>query len=245
MNKNNPKIVTSAILIIGNEILSGRTIDKNINYITNQLTKIGITVSEVRIVPDDENEIIIAVNQLRAKYHYLFTTGGVGSTHDDITAASIAKALDLELIKNQKAAEIIAKYYHDSNKTAVMNMALMPEGSKLLDNPVTSAPGFIIKNVIVMAGVPKIMQSMFQNSLAFLEKGDIKHSQEVSFKLKESAVVEILEEFQNKYPQISIGSYPFEGGVSVVLQSYNQDLIKKTAIELKKTIDPSNNHEYE
>jgi molybdenum cofactor synthesis domain-containing protein len=233
---NNHIVVTAAILIIGNEILSGRTEDKNTNYIAKKLTQIGINLSEVRVISDNENEIITSVNQLRKKYNYLFTTGGIGSTHDDITAPSIAKALNLKLIKNQEAAKIISKYYHDSNKGEVMNMALMPEGSRLLDNPVTSAPGFMIENIIVMAGVPKIMQSMLQNSLPFLEKGDIKYSEEISFNIRESLISEILADFQNKYSDILIGSYPFKGGVSVVLRSYKKNYLATVSKELNNFI---------
>jgi len=236
MNNFKPKIISAAILIIGNEVLSGRTEDKNSHHIAIELTKIGVTLCEVRIIGDYQTQIIKTINDLRKKYDYLFTTGGIGSTHDDITAASAAKALQLKLHQNQKAAAIIKKHYHDSNKIEVMNMALMPEGAKLLENPVTSAPGFMIENIIVMAGVPIIMQSMLKNALPLIKKGDIIYSQEISFSIKESSISDILTNLQQKNPDISIGSYPFKGGVSIVFRGYDQQKLTEITQQLKNTI---------
>src|SRR5215212_9565766 len=165
-------IVSAALLVIGDEILSGRTKDKNIGYIAEYLTNIGIELREVRVVPDVDDEIVAAVNALRARYTYLFTTGGIGPTHDDITADSVAKALGVAIDVDPRAVAMMRERYkpEDLNE-ARLRMARIPHGADLIDNPISRAPGFRIANVIVMAGVPSIMQSMLDNVAPTLETG--------------------------------------------------------------------------
>src|SRR5919107_1431062 len=164
--------VTAAILVIGDEILSGRTKDKNIGYIAEYLTGIGVDVREVRVVPDVEDEIVGAVNALRARYTYLFTTGGIGPTHDDITADSVAKAFGVPIDVDPRAVAVMRERYkpEDLNE-ARLRMARIPQGADLVANPISKAPGFRIGNVVVMAGVPNIMQAMLDSVAPTLETG--------------------------------------------------------------------------
>src|SRR5215468_7881520 len=156
------KIVTAAVLIIGNEILSGRTKDVNLGYIAENLTRLGIRLREARVVADIEEEIIAAVNACRARYDYVFTTGGIGPTHDDITADSVARAFGLPLVLDPRAKAILERHYPPGGlNEARLRMAHVPEGAALIENPVSSAPGFRIANVYVMAGVPSVMRAMF------------------------------------------------------------------------------------
>ena len=172
MKKKNKK-VNAAILIIGNEILSGRTQDKNVAFISEWLnSKCGITVQEVRIIPDIENIIINNIQTLSKKYNYVFTTGGIGPTHDDITSESISKAFKIKYQFNNNAYKILENYYGKNEfNEARKKMAKMPKGSKLIHNPSSAAPGFIIKNVLVLPGVPSILSSMIENCKKYLDKG--------------------------------------------------------------------------
>ena len=155
----------ASLIIIGNEILSGRTQDKNLSYLATWLNEIGIQLSEVRVIRDEEDEIIDTVNLLRKKYNYVFTTGGIGPTHDDITSESIAKAFKVDLETNPQALAILKEYYKDSELTeARLKMTKIPKGAELVENPVSKAPGFKIENVFVMAGIPKIMQGMLEGA---------------------------------------------------------------------------------
>ncbi|MFT6332269.1 MAG: molybdenum cofactor synthesis domain-containing protein [Lentimonas sp.] len=226
-------LVTAAFIIIGDEVLSGRTVEKNLNFLANELTAMGINLKEVRVVPDDENEIIDAVNSLRKKFNYIFTSGGIGPTHDDITSASIAKAFGDDLIKNQEAEKILYDYYgKDGVNGARLKMAFVPSKAKLLDNPVSSAPGFMIENVIVMAGVPKIMQAMFHASSGYLIGGDKIISKEIITNLTESIVAEDLSKLQKEYPDIAMGSYPFSGGTSLVFRGVNNESLEKVVSKM-------------
>ena len=163
MVKANP---TAAIIIIGNEILSGRTVDKNINFIAKELDELGISLLEVRIVPDVKKEIIEAVNALRRRFTYVFTSGGIGPTHDDITSASIAEALETKLTCNPDVLKMLQQYYEGQKGVEMndsrMKMAYIPEGASLISNKISIAPGFVFQNVYVMAGIPEIMQCMFE-----------------------------------------------------------------------------------
>lgn len=215
-------VITASYLIIGDEILSGRTQDQNLNYIAKGLVEIGVVLKEVRVVADNESEIIEAVNHLRQKYDYLFTSGGIGPTHDDITSAAVAKAFNDDLIKNKEAEQILIKHYGiERINDAVLKMAHIPAKAKLLDNPVSSAPGFIMENVIVMAGVPKIMQAMFEIAKKSLITGEKIKSKELTITLTESQIAKELTDLQNKFSDISIGSYPFQGGTNLVFRSVN------------------------
>ncbi|MFT6220007.1 MAG: molybdenum cofactor synthesis domain-containing protein [Myxococcota bacterium] len=213
-------LVTAAFVIIGDEVLSGRTVDKNLNFLAKELTAMGINLKEVRVVSDDEDEIILAVNSLRKKHNYVFTSGGIGPTHDDITSESIAKAFDDELIKNDEAEKILIDHYGAENvNESRLKMAFVPRKASLLDNPVSSAPGFIIENVIVMAGVPKIMQEMFFAASKNLVGGDKIVSKEIRVNLTESLLARDLAILQKEFINVSMGSYPFEGGTALVFRS--------------------------
>ena len=237
------KKVNAAILIIGNEILSGRTQDKNIAFITSWLnTKCGISVKEVRIIPDIEKIIIKNVLSLSKKFNYLFTTGGIGPTHDDITAQSISKAFRLKYEFHQEAYSILEKYYgkkkfNDGRK----KMAKMPRGAKLIYNPSSAAPGFMTKNVLSLPGVPSILNSMIENCKRYLIKGLKIHSKTVSLYTVESNIAKRLGQIQKKYKKIvDIGSYPFfrlgKIGVAIVTRSSSLQLLKKVDKDLKKLV---------
>jgi molybdenum cofactor synthesis domain-containing protein len=204
------KRVEAGFVIIGNEILSGRTVDKNLNFLAVELTKIGINLIEVRVVRDIEEEIIKAVNELRDKLDYVFTSGGIGPTHDDITALSISKAFGVALIRDPKAEAILRDHYDESNlNDARLKMADIPEGSMLLNNPVTSAPGFKKENVFVFAGVPSIMQAMFFAAKEYLTPGVKTLSRSISCYVTEGDIAEKLSEVQNEFQDLDIGSYPY------------------------------------
>jgi len=236
-----PKVVTSAVLVIGNEILSGRTRDSNLHYLAGELTAIGIRLMEARVVPDIESRIVEAVNSLRALYDYVFTTGGIGPTHDDITSASIAKAFGLKLVRNPQAVKLLTKHYGEGNLTeARLRMAEVPEGATLIDNPVSTAPGFKIGNVHVLAGVPTICQAMFDGLKGGLARGDIVHSTTVSAYVGEGVIARDLGALQQRYPGLDIGSYPFfrQGrfGASFVIRGTDEQAIGNAAAELRDII---------
>lgn len=227
---------TAALLIIGNEILSGRTKDANLPFIAEKLGTIGIRMMEVRVVPDIEAEIVNALNALRQRYRYVFTTGGIGPTHDDITAESIAKAFDVPLIRHPEAYRRLKAHY-DANglefNAARLRMANTPEGAELIDNPVSVAPGFRIGNVHVMAGVPKIMQAMLEGILPTLQGGRPIKSRCVVCNLPEGTVADALGRIQKEFPGVDIGSYPSyskEGfGISLVLRGIDEDELDAVA----------------
>jgi len=205
------KTVTAAVIVIGNEILSGRTQDKNVAHIAVTLNEVGVRLSEVRVVPDIEAEIVDAVNTLRAKFDYVFTTGGIGPTHDDITAACVAKAFGQELIQNPEATRRLVEHYEHSEmelNEARMRMAQTPEHATLIDNPISTAPGFRVENVFVMAGVPSIMRAMLDGVKGGLAGGVPVLSRTVLCNLGEGMVAGGLGEIQDRYPDVDIGSYP-------------------------------------
>lgn len=206
------KTVTACLIIIGNEILSGRTVDANLPYLAKALGEIGIQLAEARVVPDIEDEIVDAVNICRAKHDYVFTTGGIGPTHDDITAAAIAKAFDRPFGRHPEAeARLLAYYPPEKVNEARMSMADMPDGADLIDNPVSIAPGFRVENVHVLAGVPKIMQAMLDNILPTLKGGAVVASRSVTIFMPEGELAMHLNKLQADYPKLDIGSYPFFG----------------------------------
>ena len=237
------KKVNAAILIIGNEILSGRTQDKNIVFITNWLnSSCGITVSEVRIIPDVEKTIVKNIRLLSKNYNYVFTTGGIGPTHDDITALSISKAFRVKYGYHPEAYKILENYYgkkkfNDGRK----KMAKMPITAKLIHNPSSAAPGFITKNVISLPGVPSILNSMIENCKKYLVKGVKVHSKTINLFTVESNISKQLGEIQNKYKKfVNIGSYPFfrlgKIGVSVVTRSTSKMFLNNVQKDLMKFI---------
>jgi molybdenum cofactor synthesis domain-containing protein len=204
------KPVTACLIIIGNEILSGRTVDANLPHIAKVLGQVGIRLAEARIVPDDEAAIVEAVNSCRARHAYVFTTGGIGPTHDDITAACIAKAFGRRFERNAEAERrLLAFYPPERVNEARMSMADMPEGVELIDNPVSVAPGFRIENVFVLAGVPKIMQAMLDLVLPKLEGGVKVQARAATVYAPEGDVAGGLAQIQARFPQLEIGSYPF------------------------------------
>jgi molybdenum cofactor synthesis domain-containing protein len=242
MKKKNKK-VNAAIIIIGNEILSGRTQDKNIAFISNWLNaKCGISVEEVRIIPDVEKIIIKNVLLLSKKFNYVFTTGGIGPTHDDITAQSISKAFKVKYEYHKEAFSILENYYgkikfNDGRK----KMAKMPRGSKLIYNPSSAAPGFITKNVLSLPGVPSILNSMIENCKRYLLKGLKVHSQTLSLYTVESNIAKKLGRIQKKYKKfVDIGSYPFfrlgKIGVAIVSRSTSLTKLKSVNTELMKLV---------
>ena len=207
---DNDATVTAAILVIGDEILSGRTKDKNIGYIAEYLTGIGIDLREVRVVPDEEAEIVAAVNALRTRYTYLFTTGGIGPTHDDITADSIARAFGVPIGIDERArAMMLERYRPEDLNEARLRMARIPAGADLIENPISRAPGFRLDNVIVMAGVPAIMQAMLDNVAPTLATGARMVIRTVEAEgLPEGLYAAGLAEVAKAHGGVSIGSYP-------------------------------------
>ena len=202
-------IVTAALLVIGDEILSGRTKDKNIGYIAEYLTAIGIDLREVRVVPDVEADIVAAVNALRARYDHVLTTGGIGPTHDDITADSIAKAFGVPIDFDPRAVAILSERYGKADlNEARMRMARIPAGAALIDNPVSKAPGFTIGNVHVMAGVPSIMQAMLDALAKDLPTGKKMHVALGAGGNGRGRIAAPLGAIQAAHPDVSIGSYP-------------------------------------
>jgi molybdenum cofactor synthesis domain-containing protein len=212
MSSAKPEIVTAAVLVIGDEILSGRTKDKNIGYIADFLTAIGIDLKEVRVVPDEESAIVSALNALRAAYTYVFTTGGIGPTHDDITADCVAKAFGVGIDVHPEAVAILkerlAKFGSELNE-ARLRMARIPHGASLVANRISGAPGFWIGNVIVMAGVPAIMQAMLDEVAPKLKTGAKLLSATIRGDVKEGDVGSELGAIAKAHPDTLIGSYPF------------------------------------
>ena len=234
---------TAAVLIIGNEILSGRTQDSNLAHIAKKLGAIGIRMSEVRVVPDIESEIISAVDALRARYTYVFTTGGIGPTHDDITTDCIAKAFGAEVVEHPEARARLVAYYADKNavlNAARLRMARIPVGAALIDNGVSGAPGFRIENVFVMAGVPDIMKAMLETVLPKLQHGPTYVSKSVSGFVAESLIADGLAAVAARYPQIDIGSYPWQRdgrwGTALVARGTDQSAVNTASDEIRTLV---------
>ncbi|MBI5112062.1 MAG: competence/damage-inducible protein A [Rhodovulum sp.] len=203
-------IVTAGLLVIGDEILSGRTKDKNIGYLAEYLTAIGIDLREVRLVPDIEDEIVAALDALRSRYTYVFTTGGIGPTHDDITADAVARAFGVPLDLDPRAVALLRERVGEAGlNEARLRMARIPRGAALVDNPVSKAPGFWIGNVIVMAGVPTIMQAMLDAVAPQLRTGAKVVSESVRADLREGDIGTELGAIAKAHPEVMIGSYPF------------------------------------
>jgi molybdenum cofactor synthesis domain-containing protein len=233
-------IVTAALCVIGDEILSGRTKDKNIGYIADYLTNIGIQLKEVRVVPDEEPEIVAAVNALRARYTYVFTTGGIGPTHDDITADAIAKAFGVGIDVDERALVPMKAYFERRGvelTQARLRMARIPFGAELVENSVSIAPGFMLGNVIVMAGIPSIMQVMLDAATKYLTTGKKMLSAALDLHRPEGEIAELLGNLQKKYADVPMGSYPFmrdgRPGTQLVLRSTDPARLAEAETELK------------
>jgi molybdenum cofactor synthesis domain-containing protein len=210
MPESEPPTVTACVLIIGNEILSGRTQDANLPYLAKALNAVGVRVMEARVIRDEEAAIVETVNACRAAYDYVFTTGGIGPTHDDITSACVARAFGVELIRHPRAADLLTRHYAVSQlNPARLKMADVPEGAELIDNPVSAAPGFCIGNVFVLPGVPRILQAMVDGLAPTLQGGAPVLSRTVSAFTTESGIAQPLAVVQDRHPQVEIGSYPF------------------------------------
>jgi len=205
------KIVTACLIIVGNEILSGRTQDANLAFIAKGLNEVGVRLREVRVIPDVAETIIAAVNEMRANFDYVFTTGGIGPTHDDITSQCVARAFDVPWVLNEEARRRLAAGYADPAdlNAARLRMAHIPEGAVLIDNPVSRAPGFQMNNVFVLAGVPRIMQAMFDGIKHRLSGGAPVLSRTVTSGLPEGVLAEGLGRLQERYADFDIGSYPY------------------------------------
>jgi molybdenum cofactor synthesis domain-containing protein len=245
-----PITVTASILVIGDEILSGRTKDKNIGYIAEYLTGMGIEVREVRVVPDIEDEIVAAVNALRHRFDYVFTTGGIGPTHDDITADSVAKAFGVEISEDPRAIELLLQRIKpDDLNEARRRMARIPHGADLIQNAVSKAPGFIIGNVMVMAGVPAVMHAMMDDLAPRLKTGTPLTVETLdAMGLPEGAYAAPLADVAKAHPDVSIGSYPsFRDGTfhnQIVVRgkvpAQVEDVKQKIAACLARLRGPSN-----
>ncbi len=228
---------TAAAIIIGNEVLSGRTRDANLQYLGTELNIIGVRLMEVRVIADIEDEIIEAVNLLRKKFDYVFTTGGIGPTHDDITSASIAKAFGLDHGRHPDAEALLLAHYKPEDVTeARMKMSETPVGAELLFNPISKAPGFRVENVYVMAGVPSIMRAMFDGFRHSLTGGEPMLSRSIAAYVGEGKLGDELGDIQARHPDVEIGSYPFmrdgKFGTSLVCRHTDPHALEDTIIEI-------------
>lgn len=237
------EIVTAGLLVIGDEILSGRTKDQNIAAIAARLTAVGIRLIEVRVVADDEAAIVAAVDALRRRYTYLFTTGGIGPTHDDITADSIAKAFGVVIDVDPRAVALMQPYYESRGlelTPARLRMARIPSGAELVANSVSVAPGFRIANVIVLAGVPSVMQAMLEEVLPTLATGARMLSRSIEVARPESEIAGLLAAHQRANPDVTMGSYPWyrEGrvGTELVLRSIDAERLEEVFSQLRLTL---------
>lgn len=235
------KPVTAAVLMIGDEILSGRTRDINLQQVAQYLAPMGISVAEARIVRDEQAAIVKAVNALRARYTYVFTTGGIGPTHDDITADAIAVAFGVDISEHPEALRILTERYEEAGTEftpARRRMARIPHGASLIANPVSGAPGFQMENVFTLAGVPAIVRGMLEDVGHRLEGGEVAHSVTVKAKgLREGDLAEALARLDTEYETVSFGSYPWyrspeDSGVSLIARGHERAALDKARDEL-------------
>lgn len=236
-----PDQKTACLIIIGNEILSGRTQDANLAIVGKKCDALGIRLTEARVIADVEADIVETVNACRRLFTYVFTTGGIGPTHDDITAAALARAFEVELLRNEEAVNALDRYYEPGRLTdARLKMADIPAAARLIDNPVSGAPGFQLENVFVLPGVPSIMEAMFDGLTDRLVGGDPILTNNVTTNLVESEVAADLEELQEKYPDVGMGSYPYfrkgKLGLNLVLRSTDAARMNAAAQELAAAI---------
>ena len=240
MKKANRK-VNAAIVVIGNEILSGRTQDVNVPFLAKWLNDLGVNVGEVRIIGDKEKSIISCIREIKDNFKYIFTTGGIGPTHDDITSKSIAKAFNLSCGYHKEAYEILEKYYKpDEFNEGRKKMAKIPDQAALIYNPSSGAPGFIVENVFCLPGVPSILKSMVEGLKNKIIGGKKILSKTISVSTVESEIAKTLEDIQNKFKNIEIGSYPFfrlgKVGVSIVMRSTEPKQIKDCTKQIQNFI---------
>ena len=237
------KFKNAALLIIGNEILSGRTQDKNINYLAKQLFSHGVSLEEVRIIPDVKPTIIKTVKSLKSNFNYIISTGGIGATHDDITSESISAALKKDYCLNKKALKELEKYYKNKSDLtdARKKMAYMPKGSKIILNKVSGAPGFQIENIYVFAGIPIIVESMMKEFLKKIKSNTKIYVKSIKTHFYESIIAERLKNTELMFKGVRVGSYPiFDGefkGVEIVMNSYSKKNITSAFAYLKKELN--------
>ncbi len=241
------KVITAAALAIGDELLSGRTRDKNIGHLANALTQQGIDLKEVRIVADEQEDIVSALNALRSRYSYVFTSGGIGPTHDDITADAIAAAFGIGITHDPRAMALLAEHYSNLDMeftTARKRMARIPDGADLIDNPVSVAPGFRVENVYVMAGVPSVFQAMLESVLPMLEGGAKMLSETVYCPHGEGTIGDHLGHIQKSHPETSIGSYPKYDGekfyTNIVVRARNETKMLAAVSEVNMMLEKLN-----
>lgn len=235
-------IVTAAIVVIGDEILSGRTTDKNIAFIANYLTAIGVDLREVRIVADDTAAIVEAVNAVRQRYDHVFTTGGIGPTHDDITADAIAEAFGVSIDVDDRILTMMRERYSEAEMTpGRLRMARVPDGAELIANPVSKLPGFRMGNVHVLAGVPSVMQAMFDALAPTLATGKRMLSTSIEANQPEGIIAAPLGDIQNAYPDTAIGSYPyFDGNIfttRIVVRARDADIMEAAARDVAAMLE--------
>ena len=232
---------TACLILIGNEILSGRTQDKNLSWLAKELNDIGVRLAEVRVIADDTQAIIDTVNACRPNFTYIFTTGGIGPTHDDITTDAIAKAFGVPLERHKEAEAILGRHYGKEKLNAArLKMADLPAGAALIANPVSAAPGFRMENVYVMAGVPTIMQAMFEGLKHELKGGKKMLSRTLSAYVTEGVIAERLSAIQSQCPGVEIGSYPFMRqhrlGTSLVARSADMEKLDMACLLMKELL---------
>lgn len=234
--------ITAGLLVIGDEILSGRTQDTNTNTIAKFLAALGIDLHEVRVVPDVEDEIVTAVNALRTRYTYVFTTGGIGPTHDDITADAVAKAFGVGIDHHPEAlASMAARYKPGEFNDARKRMARIPNTAKLVKNSVSTAPGFQIGNVFVMAGVPMVMRAMLEDIAPRLERGAVVVSAAIEARIPEGKIAAALAAIQSSHKSVAIGSYPFyregEAGAQFVVRGRDPRSVEAAARAVERAVE--------
>jgi molybdenum cofactor synthesis domain-containing protein len=230
---------TACVLIIGNEILSGKTQDTNLQFLGFELAKLGIRLAEGRVVRDDATAIIRHLNEVRREFTYVFTTGGIGPTHDDITAECVAQAFGVPLERNEEAVQRLQHSGRPLNE-ARLKMARIPRGAVLIDNPVSNAPGFRLENVFVFAGIPSIARAMFASAIPMLARGSPILSASVDAYLREGDFAEALERIQQRYTTVEIGSYPFNRdgrlGATLVARGTDRALLARVVDEITAAI---------
>lgn len=234
---------TAAVLIIGNEILSGKTQDTNVAFLGKSLAALGISLREARVVRDEPEVIAAVVNELRACHTYVFTTGGIGPTHDDLTAESIALAFGVKLVLNEDAKSRLERGMGGLNE-ARLKMAMVPEGASLVDNPISHAPGFRIDNVYVLAGIPNVARAMFESIVPELGRGAPILSESIDLYMRESELAAALDAIAKSHPEVEIGSYPFRrddgNGAAIVVRGTDQATIDIVIGKVRTTFLPEN-----
>ena len=236
--------VSACLILIGNEILSGRTQDKNLSYLATGLNEIGIQLREARVIPDVRATIVNTVNECRRQFDYVFTTGGIGPTHDDITSECVAEAFGVGMYRDQAIVDLLNLYMkrrsHSGMNEARLRMATFPEGAVLLRNEISAAPGYRIENVFVMAGVPRIMRSMFEEAKKHLKGGAVMQARGLVVNLPEGTIAETLGTVQERFPDVDIGSYPQMRDVgfrvSVVVRGPDPKILDQAAEELERAL---------